>query len=298
MEKGKKGHIDHLDFSKGHFDHLTTDERIETFVQAYRVPQKRSKAEALELLREKLDKKNTEKPTRNLRFYWSAAASIALIALLTTVYFYTTTPSHIIANRGQHIEYSLPDGSEVTVNAETKLSFSKSDFTEKRTIKLEGEAYFSVRKGNPFVVETKLGTVEVLGTTLNVYARDNELSVSCLTGKVKITANGQTVIIEPGEKAELVARTLRKAANISPGQMAGWRSGEFHFDNIPLISIFEEIERQFNVKITTKGLENRFYTGGFTNKNLTEALEMVCLPMQLDYEIKNGNKIRIEPKTK
>ncbi|HCY41640.1 MAG TPA: hypothetical protein DHV48_09845 [Prolixibacteraceae bacterium] len=298
METGKNRHIDPSVFSKANFDNLTTDEKIETFVQSYRVPQKKSKAEALELLRSKLDQQSIEKPTRSLRIYWSAAASVALIALLTTVYFYTASSSQIIAGKGQHLEYSLPDGSEVTVNADSKLSFSKSGFSEKRSLKLEGEAYFSVMKGNSFVVETKLGTVEVLGTTLNVYARDNGLSVSCLTGKVKITANGQTVIIEPGEKAELVDGTLKKITNISTDQMAGWRSGEFHFDNITLISIFEEIERQFDVKITTKGLENRFYTGGFTNKNLTEALEMVCLPMQLDYEIKNGNKIRIEPKTK
>jgi len=282
--------------SKAHFDQLTTDEKVDLFVQGYRVPRKRSKAEALELLRSKLDQRSTEKPVRNLRIYWSAAASIVLIALLASVYFYQTTPNQIVASKGQHLEYTLPDGSNVTVNADSKISFSESDFTKKRVLKLDGEAFFSVQKGKPFVVKTKTGSVEVLGTKLNVYSRDNELSVSCLTGKVKVTANGQSVTIEPGEKADLVSGTLQKTTNIQTDQMAGWRSGEFHFDNVPLISIFEEIERQFNVKIATKGIENRFFTGSFSNKNLNEVLETVCLPMHLDYEIKNGNKIRIEPK--
>lgn len=296
METGKNRHIDPSVFSKAHFDQLSTDEKVDIFVEGYRVPQKRNKAEALELLRTKLDQRTTEKPVRNLRIYWSAAASIVLIALLTTVYFYQSTPSQIVANKGQHLEYTLPDGSNVTINADSKISFSESSFAKQRTLNLEGEAFFSVQKGRPFVVKTKTGSVEVLGTKLNVYSRDNNLSVSCLTGKVKVTSNDQSVIIEPGEKADLVSGTLQKSTNIQTNQMAGWRSGEFHFDNIPLISIFEEIERQFNVKITTNGLENRFFTGSFSNKNLNEVLETVCLPMHLDYEIKNGNKIKIVPK--
>jgi ferric-dicitrate binding protein FerR (iron transport regulator) len=297
VETGKNRHIEHQDFSKAHFEHLKATEKVDIFVQAYRVPQKKSKVEALELLRTKINSQSAPKAIRNLRVYWSAAASIALIALLTTVYFYST-PNHIVADRGLHVEYSLPDGSNVTINADSKISYSKSDFVEKRILKLEGEAFFSVQKGKPFVVKTKPGTVEVLGTTLNVYARDNDLIVSCLTGKVKVTANGQTVIIMPGEKVDLVAGALKKTSNMLTSEMAGWRTGAFHFDSIPLISIFEEIERQFNVSITTKGVENRFFTGGFSNKNINEVLETVCLPMHLDYEIKNGNKISIRAKKK
>ena len=296
MEKGKNRHFDPSFFSKAHLDQLSTDEKVDIFVEGYRIPQKRSKAEALEILRRKQDQTSTEKPIRNLRVYWAAAASIALIVLLTTVFFYQSTPSQIVAVKGQLLEYTLPDGSNVTVNADSKISFSESGFAKHRTLNLEGEAFFSVQKGKPFVVKTKTGSVEVLGTTLNVYSRDNELSVSCLTGKVKVTANDESLIILPGEKADLVSGTLQKTTNIQTEQMAGWRSGEFHFENVPLISIFEEIERQFNVKITTKGLENRFFTGDFSNKNLNEVLETVCLPMHLDYEIKNGNKIKISSK--
>ena len=296
METDKNRHIDPSAFSKARFDRLSTDEKVDLFVEGYRVPQKRSKAETLEILRTKLDQKSTGKPIRNLRVYWSAAASIVLIALLTTVYFYQSTPSQIVAAKGQHLEYTLPDGSNVIINADSKISLSESSFAKQRTLNLEGEAFFSVQKGKPFVVKTQTGTVEVLGTTLNVFCRDNELSVSCLTGKVKVTSNGQSVIIEPGEKADLVSGILQKSTNIQTDQMAGWRSGQFHFDNVPLISIFEEIERQFNVEIATKGLENRFFTGSFSNKNLNEVLETVCLPMHLDYEIKNGNKIKIVPK--
>lgn len=295
MKKGKNRHIDHSALSKTQFEKLSNDEKVDLFVEAYRVPQKRNKAEALEILRTKLHPQIAVKPTRSLLIYWAAAASVALIALLSTVYFYNSAINYLIADRGQHSEYTLPDGSTVNVNADSKISYSKARFTKRRILKLEGEAFFSVQKGNPFVVETKLGNVEVLGTNLNVYARNNNLNVACLTGKVKVTARGESLILGPGEKADLISGKLLKTTSINPGQMAGWRTGEFHFESVPLISIFEEVERQFNVSITAKDLENRYFTGDFSNKDLNEALQTICLPMQLDYEIISGNKIRIEP---
>lgn len=297
MRTSNNGHINQAGFSKVDFDRLTTSEKADLFVGGYCVLQKRSKAEALELLRSKMEKESRQTPVRSLRLFWSAAASVAVIAILTSLYLYKT-PAQIVASRGQHLEYALPDGSNVNINADSKLTFAESSFSKKRILKLDGEAYFSVQKGSPFVVKTPSGTIEVLGTTLNIYARNDAFNVSCLTGKVKVTSNNQTVILSPGEKAELVSGTLQKFSNLSDKQLAGWKTGEFHFESKPLISIFEEIERQFNVNISASGIGNRFYTGSFFNQNLTDALEMVCLPMSLEYEIKNGNKIFIKVKKK
>ncbi len=297
METGKNTHMNQSNFSKADFDSLLASEKVELFVQGYRVPEMQTKAVTLEMIRRKMDQKSNIKPTRNLRVYWSAAASIVLIALLTTVYFYLSpNQNQILAGKGQHIDFTLPDGSEIKVNADSKVSYSASGFTEKRVLEIAGEVFFSVQKGKPFVVKTHLGTVEVLGTTLNVFARGKEFNVSCLTGKVKVTVGEQSVTILPGEKVEWVGGALKKSNIDISEKEAGWIRGEFSFDNIPLISIFDEIERQFNVRIAAKGIENRFYTGTFTNTNLTEVLEMVCSPMNLDYEIKNGNKISIKPK--
>lgn len=301
MEPKRKEHIDPLNFSKAEFDKLSASEKVDLFVQEYRVPQARTKADTLDAIRRKIDStKNTEEtPVRSLRVYWAAAASIALIALLSTVYFYFAPEEKqiVAASKGQHFEYTLPDGSEIKVNADSKITFSASRFTKKRELELVGEAFFSVQKGKLFVVKTPVGTVEVLGTTLNVFARGNEFNVSCMTGKVKVTVGDQSVTILPGEKVVWDHGVLQKMTLPLGESEASWVKGQFSFDSIPLISIFEEIERQFNVSISAQGIEGRFYTGSFTNNKLAEALEMVCLPMDLDYEIKNGNKVSIKPKT-
>jgi len=295
----RKEHITQPNFSKADFDSLSANEKIDLFVQGYRVPQMQPKAATLEMIRQKMDQKNDSKPIRNLRVYWSAAASIVLIALLTTIYFYQSTDqNHIVAaSKGQHLEFTLPDGSEMKVNADSKVTYSASTFTEKRVLELNGEVFFSVQKGKPFVVKTHMGTVEVLGTTLNVFARGEKFNVSCLTGKVKVTVADQSVTILPGEKVEWVGGVLKKT-NIGNGENeVAWVRGEFSFDNIPLISIFDEIERQFDVRITAKGINNRFFTGTFKNTNLSEALETICSVMDLDYEIKKGDKVSVKPKT-
>lgn len=288
--------------SKADFEKLSDNEKIDLFVQGYRVPQKQSNAATLEMIRRKMEQQNTSapNPSRSLRIYWPVAASVALIALLSAVYFYLAPAQQqtLDVNKGQHLEFTLPDGSEIKVNADSKVTYSEAKFNRKRELELTGEAFFSVKKGNPFVVKTPVGSVEVLGTTLNVFARGRELNVSCLTGKVKVTVGKQSVVILPGEKVAWKDGALIKSPVSSEGKEAGWVKGEFNFDNIPLISIFDEIERQFNVKISAKGIEDRYYTGSFSNTKLTEVLETVCLPMNLDYEIKDGNKISIKPKAR
>lgn len=286
--------MDGSKLTKADFDRLSGDEKLDLFAGSYRVPQKRTKAEALNLLRSKIENKPKQKPVRNLQIYWSAAASIALITLLTTIYLYQPSSEEVVAGRGQHIEYTLPDGTDVTVNADSKIRFAESGFAKKRILELEGEAYFSVQKGSPFVVKTHLGTVEVLGTTLNIYARNQDMSVSCLSGKVQVTVENQQVVLAPGEKADLISGILQKTTGISPSEMAGWKSGAYQFERIPLMSIFDELERQFDVEIASQGLEARLFTGGFSNKSLNEALETLSMTMNLKYEI-NGRHITVQP---
>jgi ferric-dicitrate binding protein FerR (iron transport regulator) len=76
-------------------------------------------------------------------------------------------------------------------------------------------------------------------------------------------------------------------------QTAAWKEGVFYFDDKPLVSIFDEIERQFDVSIQFEGDTKRSITVSFTNKKLEETLDVVCIPMGLKYEVDNKNNVRI-----
>ena len=97
--------MDGSKLTKADFDRLSGDEKLDLFAGSYRVPQKRTKTEALNLLRSKIENKPKQKPVRNLRIYWSAAASIALITLLTTIYLYQPSSEEVVAGRNEEVAH-------------------------------------------------------------------------------------------------------------------------------------------------------------------------------------------------
>lgn len=285
------------------FKRWDVDQKILRYSAQFKVPETMTKEEALLKLKAKIAEGQqsveiVRKPRiRNIYRIGSAAATIAL--LLGIWHLWTRKPmSEVIAENGHHTEYQLPDGSHVTMNAESKIVFKKNSFTNERMLTLEGEAFFSVKKGKSFVVNTKFADVKVLGTSFNVFARDNAFKVSCLTGRVAVSSGENEVIITPGESAAFTNGQLTKFEDKNIKTIANWRIGEFNYENAPLSSVLSEIERQFNVKFETANMPEKYFTGSFTNKNLVNALDIVCIPLGLTYEIGTNSKIFISERNK
>jgi transmembrane sensor len=202
-----------------------------------------------------------------------------------------------VAEKGQQNDFKLPDGSLVSLNADTKITFSKNRFKQKRNVEMEGEAFFNIQKGSTFTITTNLAEIKILGTSFNVYARDNQFKVSCFTGKIRVTSGEQSEIIIPNETAYIENNKLMVIKEENINSTAIWRVGEFNYENIPLNLVFNEIERQFNVTFVLPNFEGKKFTGSFSNKNLVQALDIICIPMGLTYEIGSNSKITIKGKT-
>ncbi|PWJ43141.1 FecR family protein [Sediminitomix flava] len=236
--------------------------------------------------------------SRSLFPQWSyaVAASIALLITVSVVYFQFFQGVQVQAEYAEQKTHVLPDGSEVWINAGSKIKYDPEKWAETRTLQLEGEAYFEVEKGSKFTVQTPKGDVSVLGTRFNVFARSDDFRVECYSGKVKVESpNQKEVILEQGDKAVL-AETLLKKEETTTSRIPLWKEGHFQFDNMLLTDVFDEVERQFDVSINFKdqtAIQNRRYTGTFSNKNLEICLEIVCVPMGLKYTV-NGQEITIE----
>ena len=231
----------------------------------------------------------------SIKYQLSAAASI--IILIGMFYLYNLNNHTILyAQRGETKEYELPDKSKVTLNADSKLTYKKHFWRNSREVNLEGEAIFKVKKGSLFTVNTIKGNVSVLGTSFNVFVRNNDFKVSCFTGKVQVQLNedSNSVILTQGLETQSVKNHLRFPKRFNISQVGKWEKGKFYYSNNKIVNVFKEIERQFNVTIIAKNIGERYYTGYFNNKDLEEALEMVCLPMNLTYTIKNKSIIIIK----
>jgi ferric-dicitrate binding protein FerR (iron transport regulator) len=261
------------------------------------VPSTIPKEEALRRLKLRIENSSSPREMeinqgRKMKWIYSAAASIVVLVGVWSAFSYFGT-TNIVAPKGQQTEYRLPDGSMVSINAESKISFRKSSFNKNRFLKLEGEAFFSVKKGSSFVVRTRFADIKVLGTSFNIYSREKSFKVSCVTGKVQVKNAGNDVILTPGESAVSKNNHLQEFADKNITTVSNWRIGQFYFESAPLIDVFKEIERQFNVTFTLPDIDNKFYTGDFSNRDLVDVLDVVCIPMGLKYEIGTNSKIQV-----
>jgi transmembrane sensor len=185
---------------------------------------------------------------RRLAFKLAVAATVAvLVGWLSMTLIYTKT---IDVPRGSMAQIELPDGSSVHVNAQSMLTYKPYAWRFSREVKLSGEAFFTVKKGKTFEVQTGEVTTSVLGTSFNVYARNTYVEVTCVTGLVKVSAANQWAKVKPGEKVSwqkqitLTQTKLNNVANVS-----GWTKNEYHYQAAPLSKVVEDICLQYNIDV-------------------------------------------------
>lgn len=221
---------------------------------------------------------------------WSVAAGFLLVlGLATLVLFYSKT---IESLPGQKILAELPDGSTVEMNAGSVLKYHPLKWRLERKLKFEGEGYFEVQKGLQFEVESANGTTLVVGTSFNIYARDNNYRVSCLTGQVKVVSTtNESVLLSPNHHVEIENGKFIMKTNYTTQKAIGWKTNQFDFTGRPLKEVFSEIERQFDVQIQVQNeIKNRSFSSNFSKpQNVEEVLDYVCKSMQLNYVKQSEN---------
>jgi transmembrane sensor len=230
-----------------------------------------------------------------LYYQFALAASILLILGMTAfLRFHTITTS---CPAGKHLAVSLPEGSQVELNALSAITYHPYWMKFSRSVELEGEAYFKVKSGTSFKVISKRGETIVLGTSFNIYSRGLDYNVSCFTGAVKVVSllNRESVIVYPSQQAFIQTDgsiRLVESKNIDAGK--AWTRGMFIFTGAPLKSVIEEIERQYNIKITTREDYHLTYTGNFSKSiSEKEVLDLVCTSLELKFEAKSNGEYLI-----
>jgi ferric-dicitrate binding protein FerR (iron transport regulator) len=222
-------------------------------------------------------------------FRWIAAIVVLLIVSSVGVNLQFAKKRYE-APYGEVAYLTLPDSSVVTLNAGTTIEHKEYGFNRRREVRIDGEALFEVNSSDrDFVVHAGNYSVRVLGTRFNVFYRDNILEVKCIEGLVGIEHKGiETKKISAGEGILLQPKSNElKRLSVDIKKSASWVHGEFYYTQTPLSTVFDEFERQFNVKVKVQGFnpQSRLYTGYFSNNSIAVALELVCLPMGLSYEI-------------
>lgn len=241
--------------------------------------------------RESADVQARVVPLWNRPHAWMGAAAALAVLILAGWWLLQEPGAEQFATAvAEQRVLELPDGSTVTLNAASTVAFDRESWRNKRTIELAGEAFFEVEEGARFTVTTDYGQVEVLGTSFNVEARPQAFTVHCFTGKVQVRHDGQQLVLVPGEGARLEGGGLEEVW-FEGEEAAAWRTGLHTFEEVPLRTVFAELERQFGYQVSyPEAVASRTYSGFFESGELDEALRAVCWPMELQYDIEEGRQ--------
>ncbi len=155
--------------------------------------------------------------------------------------------------RGKDYHLTLSDGTQVWLNADSKLEFPKHFNGSQRKVKLQGEAYFEVAKnaGKPFIVETEYFNTTVLGTTFNLKAYSaKDANIVLIEGSVRVNAKGHEITLKPGQQAILNSQSSTlNIKEVDTYPYTQWREGFFYFEHQTLFEIMQELGRWYNVNI-------------------------------------------------
>ena len=165
--------------------------------------------------------------------------------------------NELVIPRGGEFVLVLADGTKVWLNSQTKIKYPVAFNVTVRKVFLEGEAYFEVVKNLecPFHVCMKNGVdVEVLGTSFNVraYSDENIVETVLEEGKVKMSKDGETVILDPGVKAKYLSGGTIQVDEVDTELYTAWRTGQYIFMNEKVENILKHLERWYNIEVFYK----------------------------------------------
>lgn len=295
---------------------LRTDETFENWLQSnWQASEDQPVEISFEVVRH-LIRKRSEKSGRTILINkFQEIAAILLIPLLIAssilIYQKLNVPEKWITlstARGERSHVTLPDGSDVWLNVDSKLEYSTDYGESNRTLKLTGEAFFKVAKHQkrPFLVQAKDFQVKAVGTEFGVFAYDNEQVAETFLKEgivdVKILNREDAEIrLQPGQKSIIKNNsskiTVKKTTLESD---AAWTSGHLVFQNEEMPVVFRKIERWYNVSIHFKEDEfsaETLYVNLKSGETLEKMLEIIDNAIGISVK-RNGNEINIEKKIK
>ena len=217
-----------------------------------------------------------------------------------TMFNTLTTP------RGRRTSVVLSDGTKVWLNAASSIRFPASFMDKDRTVELSGEAYFEVARdaARPFRVKVNHPgrnlEVEVLGTSFDVMAYDDEESVNTtlVDGSVKVVTPAGASLLKPGQ--QLMAGANGKTSLVVDADVqkaTAWKDGNFLFRGDELGDIMKQLARWYDIDVRYDSPVTDHYTGKISRQvNISQVLKMLEAAGGVNFTVEN-KEVRVSPKT-
>ncbi|ODS80688.1 MAG: hypothetical protein ABS46_13520 [Cytophagaceae bacterium SCN 52-12] len=290
----------------------------------------------LERLSVALESSGRELPVRSrfriVKWYFAAAATFLLCVL--GWWFYAQpeadknsgSPSAPVAHQPPALERKingtakaevvyLSDGSAVTLQPGSRLSYPSAFTGQKREVFLTGEAFFDVVKkpGHPFIVYAGTLATKVLGTSFRVRALENDRQVTVVvkTGKVSVFP----ISAEGLKNGHLDDTGLKEGMILTPNQKIVYNSGDsrltrslveipemltgtatvrsFNFRATPAREVFAALSEAYGVDIIfdQEAMRSCYLTAALDHEPLFEKIDLICKTFGAEFEQMDGTII-------
>ena len=225
------------------------------------------------------------------------AFTLLVIFLLSGPFIYDRIYNvSIYAERGSQTELNLADGTSVKINAESSLKYRRNFNAKSRIVNLIGEGYFQVKKGeSPFTVNTKHGSVTVLGTKFNINSRNDMIEVVVNEGAISFIP-----IIEKQQQENVIVSEGHyiDSGSLVPQQIPhpdypGWIHNKLILNKTNLGTVCDQIERKFdvNIKLDSNQLNRISITGVIDAEDLDGVLTTLAILSQRSYRFEKETYI-------
>lgn len=226
-----------------------------------------------------------------------AAAVLLVVAAGSIFNLFFSDKTTVIETADATQLITLPDGSRVTLNENSQLSYPIDFGKSNRTVTLKGEAFFEVARDpqKPFIISANEATVEVLGTSFNVQAYDTrkKIEVVVATGTVKLSVPTmkQAVTLQAGDRGvySRANKELTNATNADINFLA-WKTRKIIFIETDLRTVVETLNHAYgaNIIIEARVPDTCLVTVTFDQQSLEAALNVLKTTLNLTYRIENG----------
>ena len=249
-----------------------------------------------------IHRKINEEPQKTVSFAlwqpwmkWAAVILLGVALPAVIVYKLSVGTDMIVVNTDQETkEITLPDGSRIWLNAQSRISYLGEFTKDARQVALEGEAYFEVVPSTiPFIVQASGCTTRVVGTAFNIrsFKHENQTQLTVTSGKVLFYEQHDTVMVTKGEYAILYKSTQQIQKSEQPDDNAlSWRTGKLIFKNASFEKVGTDLSHYYRMNIQLQGnSDNCSLTTSFDNQSWEEVLEELKILLNSpSIEEKNG----------
>ena len=186
-------------------------------------------------------------------------AAVTLLFIFSTAFFLYHTNNHVaeyytLLTDEHKSNFTMEDGTVITLNKNSRLSYSDTYGKNSRNVKLEGEAYFEVAKdsGKPFQVEMNGASIVVLGTHFNVKAdaKADDITATLVEGSIRFKGAKQNIVMTPNQQLTFSRSTNEiSIKQVDTDISTAWKDGLLKYKSIPFTKLVENLKDIYQVEI-------------------------------------------------